>query len=380
MTLDRGGVYLSFSSKILISGIKRDLARIVKVLRFNTWSKLQHQGQILKQFKHQYADIYKNLINIILERKKDKIWSFFILSTLRWLTPPPIFGLGDRCVLCSRNGVDNNAHFFACPALRPLHIRAENRFLSCISELNINIPAISNVLQWTVDKFLLQDKLRKLVASNLISHRQLSILAGMYLTKSLPNPPDTDIFANYLRDMLEDFSCKCKRKFICKVHTIWSIPADLMKIFSKTFSLDTEGGLHPLTITGILPHVSCVDPKFNLIAKFDMLSMKDYPSCSFVHLPMGGRMTLNHDTRPTAVTILKHYSELITSESNAVRVIFSYSDNKQYQDILKVALDLGAKILFKIPKKEKCILAYDAYKQSIPILSASCYDIFFLIM
>jgi ribonuclease HI len=382
MTMDRGGVYLSFDSKILISGIKRDLARIVKVLRFKAWSKLQHQGQILKQFKHQYADIYKNLIKMMLERKKDKIWSFFILSTLRWITPPPTSGVSVKCVLCSGNDFDNNDHFFACPALSPLHSQAENSFLSCLSELNMNIPAIPIVLQWKVDRFLLQDKLRSLVSHNLISHRHLFKLANIYLTKVFPNPPDTDLFLKNLKDMLEDFSCKCKQNFVCKIHTIWSIPSDLLEIFSTTFNLDTEGSLHPLAITGTLSNFSCVDPKFGLVTKFDMLSATDYPSHSFVHLPEAGRTIFKHDSLSTAVAILKHYSQLVTSESKAIRAIFllSSSDNKQYQDILKVALELGAKILFKIPKNERFILAYDAYKQSTPKLSVNCHDTYFLII
>ena len=88
ITLDLEGVYLSLRQKILMSGIKVDIYNIMKDIRRNTWSKLTHQGVILKAFKSHYASIYKNVVKILVERKRDKIWSFFILACLRWWTTP----------------------------------------------------------------------------------------------------------------------------------------------------------------------------------------------------------------------------------------------------------------------------------------------------
>ena len=86
ITLDFNGVYLSLNNKILLSGIKKDLKKISNFIRTRIWKKLSHQSNILGDFKSQYTPIYENLIPRILERGKDKIWSFFVLATLRWFT------------------------------------------------------------------------------------------------------------------------------------------------------------------------------------------------------------------------------------------------------------------------------------------------------
>jgi hypothetical protein len=249
ITLDRGGTYLSFEGKMLVSGIKKDLAKISKILRYKSWSKLQHQGQILKHYKHQYSQIYKNLIRMMLEKRNDKLWSFFILSTLCWITPPPIAGIYAKCTLCGSNSVDNNEHFFACPALNALHRQAEMTLLGCLNDLNINVPVISNVLQWRTERFILQEKMRKIISDNLISHRHLFNLAKIYISHVSPHLPDTELFQNCVSEMIKGFKCNCKSQCICNLN-LFSIPAELMDILAKAFSLDTEGGLHPLALTG----------------------------------------------------------------------------------------------------------------------------------
>src|SRR4051794_15293804 len=47
-TLDYDGVYLSLHGKVLMSGIKKDIQKVMKVTRKKAWTKLSRQGYVLR--------------------------------------------------------------------------------------------------------------------------------------------------------------------------------------------------------------------------------------------------------------------------------------------------------------------------------------------
>ena len=93
----------------------------MKHFRFKKWSQLNHQGSIMKKFRTKYEIISSSIRSQALEKGKDRIWSFFILATLRWLTPPPTQGLYNSCTLCDLEEKDNFDHIFRCNSLKSYH-------------------------------------------------------------------------------------------------------------------------------------------------------------------------------------------------------------------------------------------------------------------
>jgi hypothetical protein len=203
ITLDFNGVYLSLENQILVSGIKKDLKKISKHIGGKIWLALNHQGNILREFRSHYAQIYKNLIPMILERRSDKVWSFFILATLRWFTTPRNSGSYMKCKLCLDQKDDNLEHFFSCEKLKSLHLRSEEKLFQCLRNLDIKLPYLPDPVQWSTTK-ILQDPLTKDFSTKRpISMRYLSYLASNYILNGYDSPTREKFLAYVDKLLLE---------------------------------------------------------------------------------------------------------------------------------------------------------------------------------
>jgi len=76
-----------------------------------------------------------------LVNDKEKLWSFFILSTLRWLVAHPI-GI---CPLCNSNKKDTNSHFFECSGINSLFYQIEKKLYHLCQSVEIKLPMINDI-------------------------------------------------------------------------------------------------------------------------------------------------------------------------------------------------------------------------------------------
>jgi len=122
VTLDNGGVYISYNKKILLSGIKNDIRSIFDELRRLKCNQLRHQGMTLRSPR--FKKIMKEVRDDSVTFQKHWIWSYFILASVRWLTPPPLFKSYLPCQMCKapKNNVE---HLLNCPTLKHMHTNAD---------------------------------------------------------------------------------------------------------------------------------------------------------------------------------------------------------------------------------------------------------------
>ena len=83
-----------------------------------------------------------------------------------------------------------------------------------------------------------------------------------------------------------------------------------------------------------------------------------------VTLWVKGTTVYNHQRIPLSTTIFAHFSKQMMKSDNAFRAVFLLAqddDDGQKQNILKIAMESGAKYLFKIAEHEKVVLTYDSY-------------------
>ena len=78
VTYDQGGIYLSFKGvdSAFPSGHRLETSAA--------------EGKIMKDFRTSFQKTQKLVRAHAITSGNEKIWSYFILATLRWLTPPPI--------------------------------------------------------------------------------------------------------------------------------------------------------------------------------------------------------------------------------------------------------------------------------------------------
>jgi hypothetical protein len=106
VTYDQDGIYLSFKDVILNSGVKTDIRKILCDLRAKIWKPLR-QGKTMKSFRTNFQKSHKVMRAHAIASGNDKLWSYFVLATLRWLTPPPIaHGDYPACWHCQGNTKD----------------------------------------------------------------------------------------------------------------------------------------------------------------------------------------------------------------------------------------------------------------------------------
>jgi hypothetical protein len=70
------------------------------------------------------------------------MWSYFVLATLRWFTPPPAGANGPPpCWLCDPPVPDTIDHFLVCPGLRGAHEMVNAGLQHQFDLLGIDLPA-----------------------------------------------------------------------------------------------------------------------------------------------------------------------------------------------------------------------------------------------
>eukprot|EP00456_Euglypha_rotunda_P026809 TRINITY_DN2152_c0_g1_i8.p1 TRINITY_DN2152_c0_g1~~TRINITY_DN2152_c0_g1_i8.p1 ORF type:complete len:621 (-),score=-34.86 TRINITY_DN2152_c0_g1_i8:152-1831(-) len=143
VTLDLGGVLLEFKDIVLSKGIKEDIRFILSASRARIWKGLSRQGRTLKMFRTSFQAIQKSIRAHAISSGKESVWSYFILASLRWFTPPPAKSVYPQCPLCSGQ-TDTIDHFLACPGLHEQHVAVTAGLQSALAGIGIKLPLVSS--------------------------------------------------------------------------------------------------------------------------------------------------------------------------------------------------------------------------------------------
>lgn len=229
-TLDAGGVYLSLKGKILMGGVKKDVGRVLKSLRFAARSSLKSQSLTLNLFPS-FHTTHKQIKSLALLGNDPKVWSSFVLNSLRWSCPPKVAGVRPPCLLCSRAEPDDMTHLGVCPALKTFHNQIN--FLLCerLRHAGIPLPQLEDPILWG-SRWLLSSPL---VAQNRVRwgivDRHLGILAKRYCSTLNGKDPAPAMFVSKVSCLVQRFECKCQNRHKCNLRNAWSTPPSIL-IFS----------------------------------------------------------------------------------------------------------------------------------------------------
>jgi hypothetical protein len=116
-TFEPQGIYVTYKNKTLVGGIKNDVKFLQKEMRSRNWRTLKRQGATLKKYRLSFLKFQKSVRAYALEICEERMWSYFILSSLRWFTPLKRGGVTPNCYLCDMNALNDLTHFLSCPAL-----------------------------------------------------------------------------------------------------------------------------------------------------------------------------------------------------------------------------------------------------------------------
>ena len=113
---------------------------LLKKCWVRSWTKLKKQGLTLKKYSSSFVKFQKAVRNHVIENGNEKVWSYFILATLRWFTPLKRGGTLPTCDLCEVSAPNNLNHFLSCSGLRTEHNLCYSKLLSIFSDLGISVP------------------------------------------------------------------------------------------------------------------------------------------------------------------------------------------------------------------------------------------------
>jgi hypothetical protein len=244
-TLDPGGVYLKMKDKLLCGGIKKDISEITKKIREGRWKKLSRQGHIMKKFKSKFKQIQMEIRKMAVENGNERVWSFFVLATLCWITPPPVRGKYSFCFLCSSQEEDKLKHFFECTALKHMHLKAEIGFQQHLRALKIDLPLLPNPIIWNENNFLSKTLTSSLCKKNRISTNCLKNLTRKAIRHLWPQVPSVEQFMEKVQHLVK-FERDMK-KIISGV-----VPSDFLTIMAGIFDLQVDG-YSDLLCSDVLP-------------------------------------------------------------------------------------------------------------------------------
>ena len=139
-TFDPFGIYLTYKKRTLLGGIKADIKIVQKEMRFTMWRRLKRQNPTLKKYRLSVPKFQKAVRAYALENQEERMWSYFVLSALRWLTPLKRGGAIPMCPLCNLGLPNDLNHFLSCPGLELQHTFCYKNLLAMLSKKDIYIP------------------------------------------------------------------------------------------------------------------------------------------------------------------------------------------------------------------------------------------------
>ena len=77
-TLDKGGVYLDVNGTVYLSGVKNEIAVVMRAQRQVALEKLHQQSTTIKSFRKQYSKIANEVRVDCVESDNESLWSFFV--------------------------------------------------------------------------------------------------------------------------------------------------------------------------------------------------------------------------------------------------------------------------------------------------------------
>src|ERR1700722_15909220 len=98
------------------------------------------QRLTLKKHRTTYSIFQKTVRKHAIESGNEKLWSYFILATLRWFTPPKKLLSYPDCVLCPLKASDTLNHFLECPGLQKEHSYCYQALLQALRDKDISYP------------------------------------------------------------------------------------------------------------------------------------------------------------------------------------------------------------------------------------------------
>jgi ribonuclease HI len=379
MTLDWQGVYLRFKGRILMSGIKKDLYGIMKYLRREKWKKLSRQGYILREFGSQYENITKQIRTMAVEKNQDKVWSFFILATLRWITSPPTENKLSKCNLCSENAEESLDHFFSCGALRHFHSHAEQILHQSLINLNINLCLMTDPIDWHTNKVLGDCRIGQMIKTKKVSTHCVSTLVRKRIEKFGIASFELGNFVNKLQEILVRATCRCYGNHTCQLRNCWSTPDDLMGILTEAFRLTTEGCADPLHVSTHCLNWISEDPDHKFFgAEIDFFSKDFSGTATYINPPRFGWRYIDNKKTHIVEATLRYFASFLKGEA-PIRGIFLITEDDDHH-LYKMAMQYGATPFLSIFRGEGLLYPPDDYLKEKQVLERFQGDIHFLIM
>lgn len=290
-TLDAGGVYLTFRSRVLMGGVKKDVQCVMKFLRLLGRSKLRAQNETLRSFPTVFRAAHKQVKALAGQEGNPKIWSSFVLNSLRWSCAPRVKGARPLCSLCHLQVPDDMAHWGFCPALSSFHNQLNFILVESLARLGVHIPRIEDPLLWGI-RFLLSSPEVVLGRDTWgIADRHLLVLARRYVLTLRGQDPSPSKFVSQISRLLARVACSCGVRHVCNLRNTWSTPVSLVKILRFHFELQVEGCADPLHLTDVLPRYFSPVQEDNFFgAEYDVLSSSLLGAITFLNPPFSGKV------------------------------------------------------------------------------------------
>lgn len=290
-TLDAGGVYLMFRGKLLMGGVKKDTKVVLGSIRAAARDRLQSQNRTLNMFSKAFRAIQKQVKLFAVQNSDQRVWSVFILNTLRWSCPPKVAGSRPLCPLCYLRAPDSMLHLASCPALSTFHNQINFVLRDLLHRVGISVPMIEDPLLWGSRFILSSPEVCREKINWGISERYLFILARRYVFSLGGRNPSPSLFVSKISQLCVRYNCRCGSRHICDFRNAWSTPLNLLNILVCHFRLQVEGCADPLHLSDLLPrYVSANQEDIFFGAEHDILKINLSGTNTFINPPFSGKV------------------------------------------------------------------------------------------
>ncbi len=153
-TMDTCGVYLTFKTKVLMGGVKDDVSRVISEIRRSKWKALPSQGATMSQFRSSFRAIQKQVRDLAVQGPHEKVWSSFILNSLRWSCAPRKHKIRQKCSLCLMQADDEMKHLGTCPVFRPFHTQINQVIMRNLAPFSVPFVEVEPPEVWSVRHLL----------------------------------------------------------------------------------------------------------------------------------------------------------------------------------------------------------------------------------
>jgi len=340
------GAYIYINNVIQTSGIKNDAKKCTINIRKPLLNKYKQQTLTIIKAKH--SDKIKDKIYKYCMENNEKLWSFWILATLRWLIPAPFV----TCNYCFSNEKFNTYHLNQCPILKNYNNELNQNFIKLLKDLKIpnkNIKQMKSNEDIENEKvnIFLSEPLIKLCIKSKFQESYLFNLAKRYINTKPLILSSLD-FVNNVNRLTENIECKCIKYHKCYLKNCWSTPLKLMEILKYHFKLEVEGCADPLHLSHLLSRFVSNDENDKFFGgEYDILKFNLAGNCTYINPPFAQFVLYNNENLHIINALIKHIIKWINSnQSTRIILLIPETPHVNGKEFINNATNAGGKIIF----------------------------------